>query len=197
MSIVSNESISSFISSLKQLNGSAGNKRLQSVLGWSDSEYEAVRNDLVRRNVVRIGRGRGGTVILVSEVESNVQREPVEVEAEVSPEAPAESVAVMVKSDEDSLRAGANFDVENIKARYAPMPENPEAFEVGMHVFRPPTYLFTKEADAWKNLRHYVVVGHKEHQVILRPHNVKDATPEAANPKGFFVSAKGKHSKAA
>lgn len=205
MSSTPQEYFDSFISSLKKHNGSVGNGKLQATLGWSDVHYTSVRSALVAKGMVRIGRGRGGTVILVSDVPTvtvpeytpKVTTNAILEEPEDEEQKEEQPSAIAPVHVDDSIRAGKHFDLEAIKSKYAPLPEDPAAFEVGMHVFRPPTYLFTKEADAWKNLRQYVVVGHNDRQVILKPHNVKDATPESANPKGFFVSNKVKLSKAA
>lgn len=42
--------------------GGIGNTRLMRALGWAEGEYWEVRNRLVERGVLEVGRGRGGSV---------------------------------------------------------------------------------------------------------------------------------------
>ena len=53
-----------FIKSLKQLGGSAGNRRLREELRWDEQTYSAIKSALIHEGVVASGRGRGGSVAL-------------------------------------------------------------------------------------------------------------------------------------
>lgn len=44
---------------------SAGNKSLVKTLGITEEEYNTLKNDLIQRNVVKSGKGRGGSLVLV------------------------------------------------------------------------------------------------------------------------------------
>ena len=55
-----------FIEALKELGGSAGNGSLSSELGWAESTYQRVKTHLIDEGVIVPGRGRGGSVALVS-----------------------------------------------------------------------------------------------------------------------------------
>lgn len=52
------------VDALKAAGGSAGNGKLQGVLGWPDADYQNVRDALIRDGVIASGRGRGGSVRL-------------------------------------------------------------------------------------------------------------------------------------
>ncbi|MBZ0152178.1 MAG: hypothetical protein K8J09_11670, partial [Planctomycetes bacterium] len=47
------------------MEGSAGNVTLQRALGWEDAKYWPIRDRLVDRGELELGRGRGGSVSLV------------------------------------------------------------------------------------------------------------------------------------
>jgi len=53
-----------FLAALHRLGGSAGNQTLRSTLGWDESRYERVKNDLLAQHALLPGRGRGGSVRL-------------------------------------------------------------------------------------------------------------------------------------
>ncbi|MEG6550330.1 class I SAM-dependent DNA methyltransferase [Desulfocurvibacter africanus] len=55
-----------FIKTLQELGGSAGNMRLREALGWQESTYNRVRSELIDTGIIAPGRGRGGSVSLVS-----------------------------------------------------------------------------------------------------------------------------------
>jgi hypothetical protein len=55
-----------FLDALSQLGGSAGNGSLREQLGWDEHLYAQVRAALVEEGVVTAGRGRGGSVHMVS-----------------------------------------------------------------------------------------------------------------------------------
>lgn len=62
----SEELVQEFLQTLQQLDGRAGNQKLREHLGWDEAVYDRVKAALVDREVVRLGRGRGGTVQLRS-----------------------------------------------------------------------------------------------------------------------------------
>lgn len=55
-----------FVEALTRLGGTAGNGRLVAELGWSETQYVAVRDELAETGEIARGRGRGGSVSLVS-----------------------------------------------------------------------------------------------------------------------------------
>ncbi len=64
------QQIEKFIGTLVSLGGSAGNQRLLEALGWKDSIYQRVKQQLIDDGRIRLGRGRGGSVALVENVSS-------------------------------------------------------------------------------------------------------------------------------
>lgn len=64
------QQIEQFISTLVSLGGSAGNQRLLEALGWQDSIYQRVKQQLIDDARIRLGRGRGGSVALVENASS-------------------------------------------------------------------------------------------------------------------------------
>ena len=67
-----------FIAVLTELGGSAGNGRLRETLGWTDANYDAVKEELIAEGVVVPGRGRGGSVSLAgTEKVAAVQKKPL------------------------------------------------------------------------------------------------------------------------
>ena len=62
---ITDESENSFLAKLRALGGSAGNQALCNALGWQEPNYFAVKDSLVSRGVVAMGRGRGGSVLLI------------------------------------------------------------------------------------------------------------------------------------
>lgn len=58
------QQIEQFIATLGSLGGSAGNQRLLEALGWQDSIYQRVKQQLIDDGRIRPGRGRGGSVAL-------------------------------------------------------------------------------------------------------------------------------------
>lgn len=54
-----------FLTTLRQEGKPMGNLTLRERLGWSESAYEATRTMLISEGKVKIGRGRGGSVILL------------------------------------------------------------------------------------------------------------------------------------
>jgi len=61
--------IERFIATLAALGGSAGNQRLLEALGWQDSTYQRIKQQLIEDSRIRLGRGRGGSVALSTTVQ--------------------------------------------------------------------------------------------------------------------------------
>ncbi len=59
------EQLDDFIEALEGLGGSAKNPTLQEALGWPEEDYEAVKEQLVARQIVVRGRGRSDSVAMV------------------------------------------------------------------------------------------------------------------------------------
>ena len=55
------------LGALEALGGSAGNGRLREILEWEEASYEAVKADLLNRQLIVSGRGRGGSVALADD----------------------------------------------------------------------------------------------------------------------------------
>ena len=72
-----NSQMAKFLSILRECDGSAGNTALMHRLGWSEEEYWRLREKLLEEGLIIRGRGRGGSVILVEEenTESNSKNE--------------------------------------------------------------------------------------------------------------------------
>jgi DNA repair exonuclease SbcCD ATPase subunit len=62
----SDDEEAAFLAALRAQNGSAGNQTLRSSLGWDEADYEQVKSSLISRNRIVPGKGRGGSVSLVS-----------------------------------------------------------------------------------------------------------------------------------
>jgi type I restriction enzyme M protein len=61
------------LAKLEELGGSVGNGRLLAELGWQDGIYENVRAKLLAEGLIKMGRGRGGSVSLTSSERQNVE----------------------------------------------------------------------------------------------------------------------------
>jgi len=59
-----------FLGALTQLGGSAGNVRLRDTLQWDEEIYARVKDALIESGAILTGRGRGGSVLLASGVDS-------------------------------------------------------------------------------------------------------------------------------
>lgn len=53
-----------FLAALQTAGGKAGNQTLNATLGWDDTTYNAVKEDLLASGKINSGRGRGGSVSL-------------------------------------------------------------------------------------------------------------------------------------
>lgn len=73
------QSIERFISTLTSLGGSAGNQSLMEALGWQESTYQRIKQQLLEDGRIRSGRGRGGSVALSTQ-------SPVSPDAAAKPE---------------------------------------------------------------------------------------------------------------
>lgn len=60
-----------FIEALTEAGGKATNKALFASLNWSLDEYLAIREALIKDGVVKLARGRGGSVVLIKKEEGN------------------------------------------------------------------------------------------------------------------------------
>jgi len=69
-----------FVGALKEQGGSAGNIRLREALGWTESTYDSVKEELVAEGLVTPGRGRGGSVSLGGPAEAE---EPAPMASEI------------------------------------------------------------------------------------------------------------------
>lgn len=58
------QKIDRFISTLETLGGFAGNQRLREALGWQESTYGDIKQQLIEEGRIVPGRGRGGSVAL-------------------------------------------------------------------------------------------------------------------------------------
>jgi len=84
-----------FIATLTSLGGSAGNQRLLEALGWQDSTYQRIKQQLIEDGRVRPGRGRGGSVALSTitqvAVESNDSPKPKSAQPKATPAASSQT----------------------------------------------------------------------------------------------------------
>ncbi|QRR11649.1 N-6 DNA methylase [Burkholderia sp. MS455] len=60
------QKIDRFISMLEAMGGSAGNHRLREALGWQESTYDGIKQQLLEESRIVPGRGRGGSVALAT-----------------------------------------------------------------------------------------------------------------------------------
>lgn len=60
------QKIERFLTTLQSLGGSAGNGKLRETLGWQDSTYQRIKQQLIDDIRIRPGRGRGGSVALIT-----------------------------------------------------------------------------------------------------------------------------------
>lgn len=54
-----------FLDKLREHGGRATNKAMVEALGWDRGDYMAIRQTLLDRGLVKLNRGRGGSVVLV------------------------------------------------------------------------------------------------------------------------------------
>lgn len=65
-----------FLTTLRELGGSAGNLRLREALQWKEATYGAVKDKLIAEGIITLGRGRGGSVALAGAVEAPAEDAP-------------------------------------------------------------------------------------------------------------------------
>ena len=63
--------IQQFVSALKKAGGSSGNKSLRETLGWDEEFYWRVQGQLISEGRLAAGRGKGGSVRLTEDDESD------------------------------------------------------------------------------------------------------------------------------
>jgi len=154
-------------STLTEVGGKLSHGKLRDKLKMIDAEYEQVIEEALRQGEIKIGRGRGGVVILVSETERQVKEN---VPKKEKPAKKTSLIDTMSSSRED----------------YIPLPQDVNEFKPGMFVVRPPSYLV--EEEAWNNLRHYVVVSIDESSVYLRDRFNHAASVSKNSPEGFYTT---------
>ncbi|MGO1069779.1 type I restriction-modification system subunit M [Lysobacter sp. CA199] len=86
------QKIERFLSVLESLNGTAGNQRLREELGWQDTTYQRIKQQLIEEGRIRSGRGRGGSVALTTAVSAETPEETVPskpVQSDIAPPVPS------------------------------------------------------------------------------------------------------------
>lgn len=59
-----NEKQTTFLTILENMSGRATNKVMRQELGWDNADYQQVRSQLLKAKAIKLGRGRGGVVML-------------------------------------------------------------------------------------------------------------------------------------
>lgn len=168
----SEEVINKFLGTLTSLGGKSGNKKLQETLGYSEQDYTWVRDHLINQGQLKTGRGRGGSVQLLTGEEMEEAKAAIQAQQEEA------SVSVLPKDEE--------FNLEEVKSRFKKLPEDINAFKEGMHVVRPMLNMF-KEEGAWKYMKHYTVTRTMDGYVFVKPRpSRKDQVEISAPPEGFY-----------
>lgn len=84
-----------FITTLISLGGRASNRGLLETLGWQESTYQRIKQQLIDNGRVRAGRGRGGSVTLATEEQTSTVPEatpaPKPVQLKASRPAPSQA----------------------------------------------------------------------------------------------------------
>lgn len=168
--------IKTFLDALTALGGKAGNKKLQDTLNLSLNDYEWVRDYLIHEGQLKTGRGRGGSVRILTGPEVEEARAAIQAQEE------AASVAAAPKEEE--------FDLQEVKSRFKKLPDNIQAFKEGMHVVRPMMNMFSEEG-AWKYMKHYTVTRTMDGYVFVKPRpSRKDQVELSSPPEGFYEAIK-------
>lgn len=68
------QKIERFISTLEAMGGSAGNQRLREALGWPETTYDNVKQQLLAESRIVTGRGRGGSVAILETIGTMKER---------------------------------------------------------------------------------------------------------------------------
>lgn len=173
--------INQLVNTVTAAGGSAGNQKLVQILGWSQTDYEWVRDYLIQQGTLRQGRGRGGSVQLADEKEKSKAKKLV---ATTEPKPRGRPAKYSLAYDE----AQEEINIEAIKKMYVPLQEDLQAFHPGMTVYRTMNHMFTNEDFLWRNLRQYKVERVEQDKVYLSLKNVKDAPAEPTNKlSNFYV----------
>lgn len=97
-----------FIAVLTELGGSSGNGRLRETLGWTDANYDTVKEELIAEGAVAPGRGRGGSVSLAAtEMVAAAQKKPL---------AKSQATAAPDRVNGKSRNGDLGFETELFKA---------------------------------------------------------------------------------
>jgi hypothetical protein len=168
------DQVNRFLGTLAALGGKAGNGPMLRKLGWSDEDYQWIKNNLLSEGIIRTGRGRGGSISMTNDTTVTPRFEKLTKE-------PQPSIETTEESEEE-------INVHEVKARYKPLPDTLESFTPGMRVVRPRFDLYPGD-NAWRHLKHYVVEKVEREQVFVRSTAVKNSEPYAAKPTGFYQRA--------
>lgn len=169
--------INTFIGTLTSLGGKAGNKKLQDNLNMSDKDYLWVRDYLIHEGRLKTGRGRGGSVQLLTGAAAE------EAKAAILAKEEAASVSSTPMEEEE-------FNLAEVKSRFKKLPDVVEAFQPGMHVVRPMFNMF-KEEGAWRHMKHYTVTKTMDGYVFVKPRpSRKDQVELSAPPEGFYEAVR-------
>ena len=103
------------LATLIDLGGSAGNGRLRDALGWAETTYDRVKQELVEEGLLKIGRGRGGSVSIAEADESLEDEEAVERDPSPPPSAPPRSRVAPQPPATRSNTSG--FDLQDLSRR--------------------------------------------------------------------------------
>lgn len=169
--------------------GRLSNVRLKETLELNEVDYTRERDEAINLGVIKIGRGRGGSVMLVKEEHLKAAAEV----AEILLEEERSSKKSRRKNTQDNTDndipkvplTDEEYSMEWQKANYEPVPADLSEFKPGMYVVRPPTYLFS-ELEAWRNLRHYVVTHTDDKSVYVRNRYNTFAETIPTKPEGFY-----------
>lgn len=107
-----------FLKVLTALGGSAGNIRLREELRWSDTTYDAVRDELLTAGLVAKGRGRGGSVSLAEPDQAPAEKQATRAEMLMREPAKPKAHARKATAATNGNGNGANlgFEAELFKA---------------------------------------------------------------------------------
>ncbi len=105
-----------FLEALKKLGGSAGNIKLRELLGWSEAEYDDVRDVLLAEGAVQKGRGRGGSFSLTGDQGQRPQQQATLLEEASEPESEAPVPAKRKPTAKPNNNAALGFEAELFKA---------------------------------------------------------------------------------
>jgi len=106
-----------FVDVLTEMGGSAGNQRLQEMLGWQNETYEQVKAELIVEGEIITGRGRGGSVKLKNALPKETSSVPQDVETIKEQTAPASAPKAPARRQKaNGNGANLGFEAELFKA---------------------------------------------------------------------------------